>query len=155
MISGTPPLGASESSQPPFYPDSAAEATLKRDLSEKDRESFLKALFGKEGFVIPEFFQKDLDRADGRVREVIGISAQKGDFRDEVAIVRNMETPLALVHGREDSLVNPEYLRDIEYGNLYRNRIIDIPQAGHTPQWEQPGRFESVLDDFIKANCGG
>jgi pimeloyl-ACP methyl ester carboxylesterase len=149
MIFGTPPLGASDSPHPPFHLHPAATLTLKRELSEEERETFVDALF-RPGFdKNKEIFMEDLMRTDNRVRKVLADSADRGEFRDEVEIVKNLDKPLGVMQGAKDQLVNGDYLADLEYGSLFENRIIPVPGAGHTPQWENPETFNCILRRFI------
>ena len=160
LIFGTPPLGAlptgtaapesaDGAADEPFNSHPAAALIFQADLAESEREQVLKATFSPGYGGIPELFREDHQRTDPLVRSVMGEVVAAGNARDEIEIVRTFETPLAVVHGEDDQLINFGYLQSLRYANLYRNEIIVIPGAGHAAQWEAPEAFNAVLKEFI------
>jgi pimeloyl-ACP methyl ester carboxylesterase len=91
-----------------------------------------------------------MKRADGRAREALGVSVAEGNYADEIAVVANLDKPLAIVQGEQESYANLPYLKNLTMPTLWRDEIRMIPEAGHTPQWEQPEKFNSLLTEFIE-----
>ena len=107
----------------------------------------------KPGFAdVPPFFVEDALRADGRARKLLGASIAPGGFRDEVAVVRDLRAPLAVLHGAEEQLVNGAYFASLAMPTLWRGAVQTIPGAGHAPQWEKPEAFDALLAAFIEEN---
>lgn len=153
MIFGTPPLGISESPNSPFCSHPAAALTLQQHLSEDEIKAFVDALFRPGYKGDRSIFSEDLKRTDDRIRKVLSDAAGRGEFRDEVEIVKTLAAPLAVIQGEKEQLVNDSFLADLEYGNLFENRVVPVPEAGHTPQWENSKEFNAILRRFIKASC--
>lgn len=105
--------------------------------------------FFKPGGQIPRFFFDNMRRTDGRAREALGVSIGEGNYSDEVAVVANLDKPLAIVHGEHESVANLSYLKNLTIPTRWRNKIQIIPDAGHTPQWEQPEVFNNLLMEFL------
>ena len=79
-------------------------------------------------------------RTDGRARSGVAASIVPGGYRDEVVVVRDLEAPLAVLHGAEDQLINGAYFASLAMPTLWRGAVQTIPGAGHAPQWETPRR---------------
>jgi pimeloyl-ACP methyl ester carboxylesterase len=100
---------------------------------------------------IPAFFGADFRKTDGAARGCLGASAQQGLFQDEVAIVRDLVIPLAILHGAAEQIVDLDYLRRLTAPTLWRQEVQVIDNAGHTLQWEQPQAFDKLLDAFASS----
>ena len=147
MIFGTPPAGKPMAADT-FIPNPLFPLMFKSDLSDEEVVAVTTGFF-KPGTQIPSFFYEDMRRTNGRARETLGLSVGEGKYTDEVTIVANLKKPLAIVHGENDTLVNLTYLKDLCIPNLWQSEIQIVPDAGHTPQWEQPERFNRLLMKFI------
>ena len=69
--------------------------------------------------------------------------------RDEVAVVRDLDVPLAMLHGADEQLVNDRYLASLRMPTLWRGAVQTIPGAGHAPQSETPEAFDALIEAFI------
>ena len=149
LIFGTPPIGSREHMQEAFLPNPAMKFAFQEIIDRDDALPYLAAFF-RPGFAdVPRFFLEDILRTDGRARSGLAASAQNGDFRDEVGVVRNLTVPLAVVHGGDERLVNGRYFASLAMPTLWRGAVQTIPRAGHTPQWETPEAFDALIDAFI------
>jgi len=148
MIFGAPPVGKPMAADA-FLPNPLMSLAFKSDLS-ADEAAALTAAFFKPGTGIPQFFYDDLKRTDGSARETLGMSIGTGNYADEVTIAAECNKPLAIVHGEMDPLINLSYLRTLGIPALWGAEIQIIPDAGHTPHWEQPERFNRLLIEFIE-----
>jgi pimeloyl-ACP methyl ester carboxylesterase len=154
IIYGTPPLGNAETTEVPFKSHPASSLLFKPDFTEQEQKLYLEALFRPAVPEVPDTFRQAFLEADGRFREVLGNQAAQVLYKDEVSIVKNLTTPLAVFHGSEDQLINLDYLRALDYLSLWRDEIINIPNAGHSPQWEQPDHFNRLVREFIADTAG-
>ena len=59
-------------------------------------------------------------------------------------------SPLAVLHGDEEQLVNGRYFDSVAMPTLWRGAVQMIPDAGHTPQWETPKVFDALIEAFVK-----
>ena len=72
-----------------------------------------------------------------------------GLYRDEVAVVRDLKAPLAVLHGIEDQRINGAYIASLAMPTLCRG-AIQIPGAGHAPQWETSETLDALLEAFVE-----
>jgi pimeloyl-ACP methyl ester carboxylesterase len=73
-------------------------------------------------------------------------------FQDEVAIVENLQVPIALAVGTQDAFVRPDYLEGLapSIPALHDGKITYVHHAGHAIHVEAPGHFSALLEDFIR-----
>jgi len=133
VIFGTPPLG---------IPPAINEAFLDMRL--------MPSLLVKEGVEIPQFFIDDFNNTDPNAGKFLMRNTAKNIFKDEIDIVSNLNIPLAIIHGAHDKLINLDYIKKIQMPSLWKNKVQIIKDAGHSPQWETPDEFNSILEEFVK-----
>jgi len=133
VIFGTPPLG---------IPPAINEAFLDMRL--------MPSLLVKEGVEIPQFFIDDFNNTDPNARKFLMRNTAKNIFKDEIDIVSNLKIPLAIIHGAHDKLINLDYIKKIQMPSLWKNEVQIVKDAGHSPQWETPDEFNSILEEFVK-----
>ena len=149
MIFGTPPIGPPPSIGEAFLPNPVMK-TVTAERIDRDRAEALVASMFAPGFAdVPPFFLEDVLRADGRARKFLAASLAPGGFRDQVAVVRDLKAPLAVLQGAEEQLVNRAYFALLAMPTLWRGAVQIIPGAGHAPQWETPQAFDALLAAFI------
>lgn len=147
---GTPPTSSHEGMREPFLPNAAMKFTFQESIDSSEASAYVAAFF-KQGFAdIPPFYLHDAVRTDGRARSGLGSTVEGGLYRDEVAIVRDLKIPLAVLHGNEEQLVNGRYFGSVAMPTLWRGAVQMIPDAGHTPQWETPQIFDALVEAFVK-----
>ncbi|MFQ5614421.1 MAG: alpha/beta fold hydrolase [Anaerolineae bacterium] len=148
MIFGTPPIGIPPAMEQAFLPNPAMGAAFNPDLSEEEMAAFVGA-FLKPGAEAADFFYEDIRRTDGQARALLGASLNAGSYKDEIEVVANLSTPLAILHGEHEQLINGDYFDSLTMPTLWRGAVQVIPEAGHAPHWEQPDRFNALLVDFL------
>lgn len=154
MIFGTPPLGPATAMAEAFLPHPAMAATFKADLTEAEMDAYVAAFFKPGVTDLPDQFKADVRRTDKRARANLGASIRPGSYEDEVEVVARLAVPLAIVHGEQEQLVNAGYIRTLSMPTLWRGALQIVPDAGHAPHWEQPERFDALLEAFIR-ECAG
>jgi pimeloyl-ACP methyl ester carboxylesterase len=149
VIFGTPPLTVREAMSDAFLPNPAMKFIFRENLDSVETSAYVAAFF-RPGFAdIPSFFLDDVLRTDGRARSNLGASLVPGGARDEGGVVRDLEVPLAVLHGEEEQLVNGRYFDSVAMPTLWRGAVQIVPGAGHTPQWETPEAFDALLEAFV------
>ena len=90
--------------------------------------------------------------AHGRAgaRAILGRASSRAGARDEGAVVRDLQVPLAVLHGDEEQLVNGRYFGSVAMPTLWRGAVQMIADAGHTPQWETPQVFDALIEAFVE-----
>ena len=150
VIFGTPPLTSREAMSEAFFPNPAMKVTFQESVDSLEASAYVAAFF-RPGFAdIPPLFLDDVLRTDGRARSNLGASIGPGEFRDECAVVRDLRAPLAVLHGDEEQLVNGRYFDSVAMPTLWRGAVQMIPDAGHTPQWETPQVFDTLIETFVR-----
>jgi pimeloyl-ACP methyl ester carboxylesterase len=150
VIFGAPPITSGERMSEAFLPNPAMKATFQENLDTAEASAYVAAFF-RPGFAdISPFFLDDVVRTDGRARSNLGASAQRGEFRDECAVVGDLRVPLAVLHGDEEQLVNRRYFDSVAMPTLWRRAVQRIPDAGHMPQWEMPEAFNALTEAFVR-----
>ena len=88
-------------------------------------------------------------RTGGRAA-TLGRAPERGLYRDEGTVVRDLKVPLAVLHGDEEQLVNGRYFGSLAMPTLWRGAVQMIPGAGHAPQWETPEAFDALIEAFVR-----
>ena len=154
LIFGAPPI-ASFAQYGGLVSDVPILAAAFREASTDEEVRHLVSLFVKRGAEVPELFFEDFRRADPRSRSALAESAGRGELHDEVRIVAELEKPLAIIHGAYDAVfVKRAWLDELKMPTLWRGKVQDFPDAGHSPHWETPEAFNRVLEDFAR-DCFG
>ncbi len=156
VIFGTPPVPSrseppipDEPMREPFLANPAMKFTFQESIDESEASAYVAAFF-KPGFAdIPPFYFQDALRTDGRARSGLGSSVEGGLYRDELAIVRDLKIPLAVLHGGDEQLVNGQYFGSVAMPSLWRGAVQMIPYAGHAPHWETPKAFDALIEAFV------
>jgi pimeloyl-ACP methyl ester carboxylesterase len=148
MIFGTPPLAFPPAMEEAFLPNPAVNVGFQAEVSEEDARAYAASFFASDTPAPTVPFVEDILRTDGRARSGLAASIQPNGYQDEVEIVAHLTTPLAVIHGKEEKLVNEAYIRNLTMPTLWRSAIQIIDDAGHAPQWEQPEAFNALLEAF-------
>ena len=149
LIYGTPPIA--------FPPDMSAFLKLGLgfvpDLTEAQAKDYASENFVAGEKDIPDSFVADVLATDGAARSQLGASFTPDGYADEVQIVAAMRTPLAILQGQGEQVVNPAYLDKLTIPALWRGKVQIVPGAGHAIQWEQATRFDALFSEFAR-DCG-
>lgn len=149
VIFGTPPVASRQGMREAFLPNPAMKFTFQQSIDSIEACAYVAAFF-RPGFAdIPPFFLDDVLRTDGRARSGLAAAGANSGYRDEVAVVRDLKVPLAVLHGADEQLVNGAYFASLAMPTLWRGAVQTIPGAGHAPQWETPQAFDALVSAFI------
>jgi pimeloyl-ACP methyl ester carboxylesterase len=150
MIFGTPPVSKAKDGFAGFK--SLSPAAFSAAPADADIEAFIAHLFAPNYAPIPPFFAADFRNTDGAARACLGASTQTGLFKDEVALVGSeLKIPLVIASGKEEQIVDVDYLKRLKAPTLWRGEVQVIADAGHAAQWEEAEAFDKVLDAFASS----
>jgi len=146
-IMGTPPLTLPPALEKAFLPHPAMGLAFKPDLSGDEIQMLSKAFINDK---IPQFEQVEsaIRNTDPLARVYIGQSIATEIKESEVGILNKTDIPLAVFHGKDDALVNPDYIKEQKF-DLWNGDVQIIEQAGHLPFVEQPKVFNAQLYQFL------
>ena len=133
-----------------FLPHPAMAASFTAELTEAEMDAYVAAFFKPGDADLPAIFKADIRRTDGQARSGLGSSIRPDGYRDVVEAAARLTVPLAILHGEQEQLVNAAYFRALTMPTLWRGAVQVIPGAGHAPHWEQPERFNALLQTFIQ-----
>lgn len=64
-------------------------------------------------------------------------------------LLSEIESPVLISYGENDALVTLDEAKKFEE-NIPTNQLSLYPEAGHSPLWENPDRFNSELGEFVR-----
>lgn len=149
VVFGTPPVGSASQIADAFYPNPAISIGLTSSVTPDQARAYAASFTAPGSSIPPDEFTGDILRTDGAARAGLSASIAEGRFRDQVAVAAALGRPLAILHGRDEQLVNLAYLQELLIPSLWRSRIQLIAGAGHAPHQEKPGEFADLLEQFI------
>jgi pimeloyl-ACP methyl ester carboxylesterase len=150
VIFGAPPIAFPPALAEAFLPHPTMGIIFRETIDRDEARAYVASFFKPRFADIPPFFLDDVLRTDGRARSGVGASIKPGGYRDEIEVVRGLKAPLAVLHGKDDELINGAYFASLSMPSLWRGAVQTIPGAGHTPQWETPEAFDALLAAFIE-----
>lgn len=160
FVFGTAPVGYAPALPSPFltpsetYAGDAVNFGFVPNLTSTQVSEYVTAFFRPQYAPIPPFFFDAGLRTDPLTRAAVYMVATGQDptFLDEVALVKNLSIPLAVVHAEQDAFVRYAFLSGLapDMPTLWKNKIITVKKSGHALHWEKPDRFISLLSQFIK-----
>lgn len=148
MIFGTPPLGFPPDMERAFQPNPAMAAGFTADLGDEAIEAYVGSFFRPGAPPPPAQFTTDVRRTDPLARAFLAEGIRPGGYEDELNAVANLRLPIAILHGEGEQLVNGDYLKSLTAPTLWCGSVQFIADAGHAPHWEQPQRFNVLLEAF-------
>lgn len=93
------------------------------------------------------FFLEDYNAVKGLFRSSLYNTIAAGNYNDEIVLLQKNNCPVCLVFGREEKVVNTNYLDGASI-NLWNKTIYKIPGASHLVQIDQADGFNSILHEF-------
>lgn len=153
LITGTPPIEVSlqgiQKGFKQFDPEIMA-CFGKKELT-KEEAKLLAKVSGYNGSEEKEFLVNAILATDEGARFLYPQSIINGVGRDQREIVAAWDKPIAVVAGEEDIAINYDYVRnEVQFKNLWQNKIHTIRNAGHAVMLDQPNLFNHLIRAFIE-----
>lgn len=92
-------------------------------------------------------FLEDFKQVRKPFRSMLGQSIATADYTNEIALVQQRNIPSLLVFGKDEAVVDPHYLDNIQLP-LWNNTIYKIEGASHLVNIDQPEAFNNLLKSF-------
>lgn len=146
FLIGTAPLGKGQEPALLQHPDLPLLFTGALAPGEADRLASL-ALQGCGD--VPADVIDAVAAADPASRRGIANIVLQGAFHDERDLINQCQTPVALVVGDRDALIDQARLTGSWSQRLWGGGVRTIPFAGHAPQWQVPDPMNDLLARFL------
>ncbi|MDY7105381.1 MAG: alpha/beta hydrolase [Actinomycetota bacterium] len=150
VIFGTPPLGRPPAMDEAFLANPAMEVGFTAEVDADAARRYATAQVAPGSELSLDAAVEDILRTDGRARAGLAATVAEGGMADELAIVKGLDVPLAVLTGAEEQLVNRAYLEALDAPSLWHGKVHVIDGAGHAPHLEQPDVFDAILDNFME-----
>jgi pimeloyl-ACP methyl ester carboxylesterase len=151
LITGAPPIeisaeGLSRGFRIPN--PKILECFGKGNLTEEEAE-LMATISGYDYSKEKRFIVEAIFQTSEGAKTIYPQSILKGIGQNELDIVRNWPRPIAVIAGENDAAINTDYiLHEVNFRNLWRNKVHVIANAGHAVQMEQPNEFNKLLEEF-------
>ena len=109
----------------------------------------LASYFVEEKTKYPDFIPEIIRKADLKTREILFESIEKGKFKDQIEIIKEITVPIAVYFGEHDQIFSFEYLKSIEIPSMWRNLVQIIREAGHIFFYESPADLNVSLEAYL------
>lgn len=94
-----------------------------------------------------EVFLKDYYAVQGNFRSSLYATIAAGNYNDEIAILHKLNCPVCIVFGKEEMIVNTDYLNEAPL-NLWNKTIYKLPGASHLVNIDAPEVFNELVAGF-------
>jgi pimeloyl-ACP methyl ester carboxylesterase len=149
MISGTPPIGKGEDQLAAgFLPSEHMGLTGQEVFSEQDAKHYARATCGVNA-PLEDFLLDAVKRTDGKARVLMLGAFAAGQGADQREIAETAQLPLAVVNGGDEPFVNNDFVKTVDYANLWDGRVHILDGIGHAPFWEAPDQFDPIFERFL------
>tara|TARA_R110000868_G_scaffold42760_1_gene144274 strand:+ start:4891 stop:5691 length:801 start_codon:yes stop_codon:yes gene_type:complete len=148
LIFGAPPVKKPINLEEAFLPNEKMDYFFEEKLNEIQVDEIVKLLIGDNSELV-ETLRDNIKNTDPKYRSSIAKEIGIGGFSDEYEILRASKIPIGIFQGENDPLVSTKYLQALEITGLWRNKIIAIPNSGHSPQLENPTFFNKAFLEFV------
>jgi pimeloyl-ACP methyl ester carboxylesterase len=151
MIVGTPPVGCAKGELNKaftFGPEGWQTSFAARDdLTDEEITAFAEACADPP---YEEWMRECVKRTDQRARKMMFVHFDEGKCGDQRKIVGETKVPTAVVNGANEPYINLEFVKSVEYGNLWGGECIEMKGFLHAPFWAKPEEFQVILEKFIE-----
>jgi pimeloyl-ACP methyl ester carboxylesterase len=149
LITGTPPINISnEGFQEGFRPLPLFQTLFTKDEFTREEAIEFMTTGGIDGKENP-FITHAARITDGIARMNLVQSMTKGIGGDQKAIVETDDTPLCVIQGANDEGINNDYICQVNYKNLFSNKVHLVENSGHAAFWQKPDEFNQILSLFL------
>lgn len=105
--------------------------------------------FVEEKTIYPDFIPEIIRKADLKTREILFESIKKGNFKDQLEIIKEIKVPVAVYYGEYDQIINFDYLNSLDIPTIWGNIIQITREVGHIFFYESPADFNINLEAYL------
>ncbi len=144
VLIGSSPLKKPVNFKEAFLPNPHTEAFLKVRPTEKEIDDATSEAVQNKA-VIP-LLKEDFYSTDTKARtKLLDWLSAPNVFQDQVEIFSKLQCSKYIIVGKEDTIVNPDYLKKLVKEALNPIEFIEMENCGHVPTIEKPVEFTKLL----------
>lgn len=132
-----------------MQPNTHVQVVFMDDAEEQDIKLYALETSASRNEEDIEAFLKDYHSVQKGFRSVLGESIQQGRFNDEINLLRKTNVPLLIIFGRDEKVIDPDYLDEIEIP-LWQNQIFKIQGASHLVNIDAPEKFNELSAKYAE-----
>ncbi|SDD75652.1 Pimeloyl-ACP methyl ester carboxylesterase [Mucilaginibacter pineti] len=125
-------------------PDTHVFVVFTGQAADVDVRKYAAEVLYNDNEIDANVFVEDYYRTDPQFRSVLANNIAAQNFSDEIALLQHTKKPLLLIFGKNEEIVNPDYLDGAQL-NLWKNEIFKITNAGHLVNIDSPENFNTLL----------
>ncbi|MEO5346042.1 MAG: alpha/beta hydrolase [Magnetococcus sp. YQC-9] len=148
---GTPPLQLPLRFDQAFLPHPAAALLFQETLSEQEVAQWAEAQICRQLPHVTHGIREAMRHTDPLCRSALGRSIWRDRWLDECVVLQSLPVPVAIVLGEHDPFVNHAYCEALPLPGLWGGGVRILNGCGHSPQLEDPERFDALLMAFIRS----
>ncbi|CDG21556.1 putative Epoxide hydrolase [Xenorhabdus poinarii G6] len=148
MICGTPPVSIGADNVALGFRPGVGLAG-KAEFTQEDVKQFVTDTYAAHALHEP-FIVDAVIKTDGLARQYMFEAFLSPQASDQKLLVETSNIPLAIVNGADDPFIHFDYIAGLNYRNLWKRKVFNLPGIGHAPFWQLPERFNPFLFDFLK-----
>ncbi len=133
----SPPLNLQTVAQA-FAPNPVGQLLFQTELSSLEAQTLADSLLSLRKDLAPRL-KGLIEATHPDARGYIASSLMKGEFLDEVALIKAFQGPKILVVPSMDSLVNRDYIKSVDYA-----QVVEL-EGNHILTWDNP----TALNEFL------
>ncbi|AJY45547.1 alpha/beta fold hydrolase [Martelella endophytica] len=144
FITGAPPVGPEISEG--FRGNLMSGLAGKGRMSAKDAANFVRNVFATAA---EPFMEQAAARTDEAFRSTLFSRYRFEEKSNQREVVSHTEVITAVVNGRDDRIVNLDYIDGVPFSRLWGGTCFRVADAGHAPFLQAPIAFNGLLSAFL------
>jgi len=118
----------------------------REDLSEEELETFARNCADPP---YEAWMGEVVRRTEPCARKIMFEAFVAGGESNQRDTVARKDVLVAVVNGADEPFINLDYVRGLEYGNLWRGECFELEGLKHAPFWAKPETFGHMLREFV------
>jgi pimeloyl-ACP methyl ester carboxylesterase len=148
VLLGSCVTGISHSLEKVFVPTIEPSIFFYNETDKRVVAKFLKQAIHSVDIAAVENLIEDYLNVSTEFKSALFKTAAQGEISDEILALQKLNIPVCLIFGREDNLVNIDYLDDKPFP-IWRNQIYKLPAAGHWVNIDNPVAVNQLISDYV------
>jgi pimeloyl-ACP methyl ester carboxylesterase len=144
---GTAFLSYNDYGMSPFLDNDSLDYAFQENLTEDQMDAYVASLY-KPGSELPLIAQHDIRISDGKFRSAVWDYFDGQLYKDQAEILKHLTRPVAILHGKDEQLMNGDYIKSLQIPTLWEQKIHFVDHAGHAIHQENSVKFNKLLLKF-------
>lgn len=133
----SPPLNL-ETVSKAFAPNSVGHLLFQTEISSTEAQTLADSMLSLRKDLVP-FLGERILATNPQAREIIAASLMKGDFLNEVELLKSFDGPKIIIVPTQDTMVNRDYMKSIDYA-----QVVEL-EGNHILTWDNPQALNELL----------